>query len=77
MSRPAFSRLPVTVDLPLLLQALAAIADDGEGLGLVGHRSLQGEHRWDETRATFVPCDLGHDSMVGDDRGPTTGSASA
>jgi len=28
MSRPAFSRLPVTVDLPLLLQALAAIADD-------------------------------------------------
>lgn len=28
MSRPAFSRLPVTVDLPLLLRALAAIADD-------------------------------------------------
>ncbi|MGF6397372.1 hypothetical protein ABH905_001038 [Pseudomonas frederiksbergensis] len=28
MSRPAFSRLPVTVDLPLLLQALTAI---GEG----------------------------------------------
>ncbi|WP_409316471.1 aspartyl/asparaginyl beta-hydroxylase domain-containing protein [Pseudomonas sp. KCJK9016] len=28
MNRPAFSRLPVTVDLPLLLQALAAIADD-------------------------------------------------
>lgn len=28
MSRPAYSRLPVTVDLPLLLQALAAIADD-------------------------------------------------
>jgi hypothetical protein len=28
MSRPAFSLLPVTVDLPLLLQALAAIADD-------------------------------------------------
>ena len=27
MSRPAYSRLPVTVDLPLLLQALAAIAD--------------------------------------------------
>jgi hypothetical protein len=28
MSRPAYSRLPVTVDLPLLLHALAAIADD-------------------------------------------------
>jgi len=28
MSRPAFSRLPVTVDLPLLLQALAAIEHD-------------------------------------------------
>ncbi|MHC8347116.1 aspartyl/asparaginyl beta-hydroxylase domain-containing protein [Pseudomonas sp. RT6P73] len=28
MSRPAFSRLPVTVDLPLLLQALAAIDED-------------------------------------------------
>ncbi|MFS2070593.1 aspartyl/asparaginyl beta-hydroxylase domain-containing protein [Pseudomonas sp. CT11-2] len=28
MSRPAFSRLPVTVDLPLLLQALAAIGED-------------------------------------------------
>ncbi|MCU0118466.1 aspartyl/asparaginyl beta-hydroxylase domain-containing protein [Pseudomonas sp. B2M1-30] len=28
MNRPAFSRLPVSVDLPLLLQALAAI-DDG------------------------------------------------
>jgi hypothetical protein len=28
MTRPAFSRLPVTVDLPLLLQALAAIEDD-------------------------------------------------
>jgi hypothetical protein len=28
MSRPAFSRLPVTVDLPLLLQALAAIVED-------------------------------------------------
>ncbi|WP_242208771.1 MULTISPECIES: aspartyl/asparaginyl beta-hydroxylase domain-containing protein [unclassified Pseudomonas] len=28
MSSPAYSRLPVTVDLPLLLQALAAIADD-------------------------------------------------
>ncbi|WP_248744080.1 MULTISPECIES: aspartyl/asparaginyl beta-hydroxylase domain-containing protein [unclassified Pseudomonas] len=28
MSRPAFSRLPVTVDLPLLLQALAAIEND-------------------------------------------------
>jgi hypothetical protein len=28
MSRPAFSRLPATVDFPLLLQALAAIADD-------------------------------------------------
>ncbi|MFI8222145.1 aspartyl/asparaginyl beta-hydroxylase domain-containing protein [Pseudomonas sp. NPDC085632] len=28
MSCPAYSRLPVTVDLPLLLQALAAIADD-------------------------------------------------
>lgn len=32
MSRPAFARLPVTVDLPLLLQALAAI-DDGEWHG--------------------------------------------
>ncbi|MET0844794.1 MAG: aspartyl/asparaginyl beta-hydroxylase domain-containing protein [Pseudomonas sp.] len=28
MSRPAFSRLPVAVDLPLLLQALAAIGED-------------------------------------------------
>ncbi|MDN3222022.1 aspartyl/asparaginyl beta-hydroxylase domain-containing protein [Pseudomonas nunensis] len=28
MSRAAFSRLPVTVDLPLLLQALAAIGED-------------------------------------------------
>ena len=28
MSRPAFSRLPVAVDLPLLLQALAAIDED-------------------------------------------------
>jgi hypothetical protein len=28
MSRPAFSRLPVTVDLPLLLQALGAIGKD-------------------------------------------------
>ncbi|KZN20297.1 MULTISPECIES: aspartyl/asparaginyl beta-hydroxylase domain-containing protein [Pseudomonas] len=28
MSRPAFSRLPVTVDLPLLLQALGAIGED-------------------------------------------------
>lgn len=28
MTRPAFSRLPVTVNLPLLLQALAAIEDD-------------------------------------------------
>ncbi|URM30808.1 aspartyl/asparaginyl beta-hydroxylase domain-containing protein [Pseudomonas frederiksbergensis] len=28
MSLPAFSRLPVTVDLPLLLQALAAIGED-------------------------------------------------
>ncbi|WP_454563417.1 aspartyl/asparaginyl beta-hydroxylase domain-containing protein [Pseudomonas sp. AIG] len=28
MSCPAYSRLPVTVDLPLLLQALAAIADN-------------------------------------------------
>jgi hypothetical protein len=28
MTRPAFARLPVTVDLPLLLQALAAIADE-------------------------------------------------
>ncbi|MFJ2537188.1 aspartyl/asparaginyl beta-hydroxylase domain-containing protein [Pseudomonas sp. NPDC087614] len=28
MSRPAYSRLPVPVDLPLLLQALAAIAED-------------------------------------------------
>jgi hypothetical protein len=28
MSRTAFSRLPVTVDLPLLLQALAAIGED-------------------------------------------------
>lgn len=28
MNRPAFARLPVTVDLPLLLQALEAIADD-------------------------------------------------
>lgn len=28
MSRPVFSRLPVTVDLPLLLQALAAIEND-------------------------------------------------
>lgn len=28
MTRPAYSRLPVNVDLPLLLQALAAIADD-------------------------------------------------
>ncbi|WP_457968675.1 aspartyl/asparaginyl beta-hydroxylase domain-containing protein [Pseudomonas sp. R4-84] len=28
MTRPAFSRLPVTVNLPLLLQALAAIKDE-------------------------------------------------
>lgn len=28
MNRPAFARLPVTVNLPLLLQALEAIADD-------------------------------------------------
>lgn len=28
MTRPAFSRLPVTVNLPLLLQALAAIGED-------------------------------------------------
>lgn len=28
MVRPAFSRLPVTVNLPLLLQALAAVEDD-------------------------------------------------
>ncbi|QQN99118.1 aspartyl/asparaginyl beta-hydroxylase domain-containing protein [Pseudomonas sp. SW-3] len=28
MSRPVFSRLPVAVDLPLLLQALAAIGED-------------------------------------------------
>ncbi|MHC8392129.1 aspartyl/asparaginyl beta-hydroxylase domain-containing protein [Pseudomonas sp. LB3P93] len=28
MSRPVFARLPVTVDLPLLLQALAAIDED-------------------------------------------------
>ncbi|MHC8389515.1 aspartyl/asparaginyl beta-hydroxylase domain-containing protein [Pseudomonas sp. MDT2-39-1] len=28
MNRPAFSRLPVTLDLPLLLQALAAIGED-------------------------------------------------
>ncbi|MBL0841918.1 aspartyl/asparaginyl beta-hydroxylase domain-containing protein [Pseudomonas mediterranea] len=28
MTRPAFSRLPVTVDLPLLLQALATIEDE-------------------------------------------------
>ncbi|ROM77367.1 aspartyl beta-hydroxylase [Pseudomonas brassicacearum] len=28
MTRPAFSRLPVTVNLPLLLQALAAIEDE-------------------------------------------------
>lgn len=28
MTRPAFSRLPVVVNLPLLLQALAAIEDE-------------------------------------------------
>lgn len=28
MERPAFSRLPLTVDLPLLLQALAAVEDE-------------------------------------------------